>query len=101
MNPIQKLMLCAAIPFLLVTGAAQADGGGIGRSGTYMSHTSDWPMMMMDKLTPEQRTQAIVIQQKMMAMEIEHNEAMAKMQMQYDREMMSMQNQLLELYKGH
>ncbi|MBN3822528.1 hypothetical protein G3O00_02705 [Burkholderia sp. Ac-20384] len=101
MNPIRKLMLCGAIPFLLVAGAAQADGGGIGRSGTYMSHTSDWTMMMMDKLTPEQRTQAIVIQQKMMAMDMAHNEAMAKMQMQHDKEMMALQSQLLELYKGH
>lgn len=101
MNLIKKLMLCGAIPFLLVAGAAQADGGGIGRSGTYMSHTSDWTVMMLDKLTPEQRAQAIVIQQKMMAMEMEHNESMAKMQMQYDKEMMAMQNQLLELYKGH
>lgn len=101
MNPIRKLMLCGAVPFLLFAGAAQADGGGIGRSGAYMSHTSDWPMMMMDKLTPEQRTQAIVIQQKMMSMEMEHNEAMAKLQMQHDKEMMALQSQLLELYKGH
>ncbi|POM16402.1 hypothetical protein CSX04_04696 [Burkholderia cepacia] len=37
----------------------------------------------------------------MMSMEMEHNEAMAKLQMQHDKEMMALQSQLLELYKGH
>jgi len=56
---------------------------------------------MMEKLTPEQRTQAITIQQKMMQMEMDHKEAMAQMEMKHEHEMMQMQNQLLDLFKGH
>ncbi|MGF6852872.1 hypothetical protein B0G69_2766 [Paraburkholderia sp. RAU2J] len=57
--------------------------------------------MMMDKLTPEQRTQAINIQQKMMQMEMDHQDAMSQMEMKHEREMMQLQDQLLDLFKGH
>ena len=82
MNPIRKLMLCGAIPFLLVAGAAGRTAAALVAAAP-MSHTSDWTMMMMDKLTPEQRTQAIGTQQshrhpaKMMAMEMQWRNAEA------------------------
>lgn len=98
MKSIQKIILCGALPFLFATGAAQAEGGGIGLSGTYVT-PPNWEMM--DKMAPEQRSKAISIHQKMMAMEMEHREAMMKMEMQYEHAMMDLQNQLLDLYKGH
>jgi hypothetical protein len=51
----------------LATGAAHAQG--IGHSGMY-TMPPNWGMMM-DKLTPEQRSQAIDIQEKMMKLNME------------------------------
>ena len=97
MKSIQKIILCAMLPLSLATGFAHAQG--IGRAGTYLM-PQDY-QMMMERLTPEQRTQAITIQQKMMQMEMDHKEAMAQMEMKHEHEMMQMQNQLLDLFKGH
>ena len=97
MNSIRKVILCAMLPLALVTGLAHAQG--IGHSGTYLMPPNYG--MMMDKLTPEQRTQAVNIQQKMMQMEMEHQDAMSHMEMKHEHEMMQMQNQLLDLFKGH
>jgi hypothetical protein len=57
--------------------------------------------MMMDKLTPEQRGQAIDIQEKMMKMDIEHQQAAARMDMKYAQVMMQLQTQLLDVFRGH
>ncbi|WDD90415.1 hypothetical protein Bsp3421_000254 (plasmid) [Burkholderia sp. FERM BP-3421] len=96
MNTVKGLVSAGMVALCMVTGVAHADGG-IGRGGMY---GPDWGMMM-EKLTPDQRAQAITIQQKMMQMKMDHEDAMAKMEMDYNHEMMRMQNQLLELYKGH
>jgi hypothetical protein len=97
MKTIRKIILCAMVPLSMAAGSAHAQG--LGRSGTYLM-PQDYHMMM-DKLTPEQRTQAINIQQKMMQMEMDHQEAMSQMEMKHEHEMMQMQNQLLDLFKGH
>jgi len=97
MKSIRNVILCAMLPLSLAAGLAQAQG--IGHNGTYLMPQNY--QMMMDKLTPEQRTQAITIQQKMMQMEMEHQEAMSQMEMKHEHEMMQMQNQLLDLFKGH
>jgi hypothetical protein len=97
MKTIRKIILCAMFPLSIAAGSVHAEG--IGRSGTYLM-PQDY-QMMMDKLTPEQRTQAINIQQKMMQMEMDHQEAMSQMEMKHERKMMQMQSQLLELFKGH
>ena len=55
----------------------------------------------MDKLTPEQRGQAIDIQEKMMKMDIEHQQAAARMDMKYAQVMMQLQTQLLDVFRGH
>ncbi|MGF6638264.1 hypothetical protein OKW30_006006 [Paraburkholderia sp. Clong3] len=97
MKPIQKVILYGMLPFVLAAGAAHAQG--IGRSGTY-TMPPDWAMMM-DKLTPEQRSQAIDIQEKMMKMDMEHQQAMAQMEMKHAQAMMQLQTQLLDIFKGH
>ena len=56
---------------------------------------------MMEKLTPEQRTMAIEIQQKMMQMEAEYQDTLAQMEKKHAHEMMQMESDLLNLYKGH
>jgi GTP-binding protein EngB required for normal cell division len=55
---------------------------------------------MMDKLTPDKRQQAIAIQQKMMQMQMEHDDQMTQMEMKYRHGMMQLQSQLLDIYKG-
>ncbi|MFM0395030.1 hypothetical protein [Paraburkholderia phytofirmans] len=97
MKTFRKIILWAMIPLSIVAGSAHAEG--IGRSVTYLM-PQDY-QMMMEKLTPEQRTQAINIQQKMMQMEMDHQEAVSQMEMKHEREMMQLQNQLLDLFKGH
>jgi hypothetical protein len=97
MKSIRAVMMCCMLPLALAAGAAQAQG--IGHAGTYLMPPNY--SMMMDKLTPEQRTQAIGIQQKMMQMEMEYQDTMAQMEMKHTHEMMQMQNQLLDIFKGH
>jgi len=97
MKSIRKVLLCGMLPFVLAAGAAHAQG--IGRSGTY-TMPPNWGMMM-DKLTPEQRSQAIDIQEKMMKMDMEHQQASAQMEMKYAQSMMQLQTELLDLFKGH
>ncbi|WP_341317260.1 hypothetical protein WN982_38900 [Paraburkholderia sp. IMGN_8] len=97
MKSIRTIILCGLLPLALAAGSVQAQG--IGRAGTYVMPPNY--SMMMDKLTPEQRTQAIGIQQKMMQMEMEYQDTMAQMEMKHAHEMMAIQNQLLDLFKGH
>jgi hypothetical protein len=97
MKSLRKIFLCGAIPLLLAAGSAHAQG--IGHSGMYV-RPPNWDMMM-EKLTPEQRSQAIDIQMKMMKMEMDYEQAKAQMEMKHAAEMMQMQTQLLQLYKGH
>ena len=97
MKSIRALMMCSLLPLALIAGSVQAQG--IGRAGTYLMPPNYG--MMMEKLTPEQRTQAIGIEQKMMQMEMEYQDTMAQMEMKHAHEMMQMQNQLLDIFKGH
>ena len=97
MKSIRAALMCGLLPLALVAGSVQAQG--IGRAGTYLMPPEY--SMMMDKLTPEQRAQAIGIQQKMMQMDMEFQDTMAQMEMKHAHEMMQMQNQLLDIFKGH
>ncbi|SDF94923.1 hypothetical protein [Paraburkholderia phenazinium] len=97
MKSIRSIIVCGLLPLALLAGSVHAQG--IGRSGTY-TMPPNWGMMM-DKLTPEQRTQAIGIQEKMMQMEMDYQDTMAQMEMKHAHEMMQMQAQLLDLFKGH
>jgi hypothetical protein len=97
MNSLRKILLCGLLPLAFAAGSVHAQGG-IGHSGMY-TMPPNWGLM--DKLPPEQRTQAIGIQQKMMQMEMDYQDTVAKMEMKHAHEMMQMQNELLNLYKGH
>ena len=97
MKSIRRVLLCGMLPFVLAAGAVHAQG--IGHSGTY-TMPPNWGMMM-DRLTPEQRSQAIDIQEKMMKMDMEHQQASAQMEMKYAESMMQLQTELLDLFKGH
>jgi len=97
MKSIRAILMCGVLPLALVAGSVQAQG--IGRAGTYLMPPEY--SMMMDKLSPEQRAQAIGIQQKMMQMDMEYHDTMAQMEMKHAHEMMQMQNQLLDIFKGH
>jgi hypothetical protein len=52
-------------------------------------------------MTPGQRSQAIDIQEKMMKMDMEHQQATAQMEMKYAQAMMQLQTELLDIFKGH
>jgi hypothetical protein len=93
MQVIKKIMLCTAVPFLFAIGTAPAHAG-----ARYVPPDAG---MSMDKLTPEQRDQAIEIKEKLMGMEMEYEEALAAMQSKHAHAMMKMEMQLLDLYKGH
>ncbi|ASL46690.1 hypothetical protein bAD24_III04830 [Burkholderia sp. AD24] len=97
MKSIRAAMVCCLLPLAFVAGSAQAQG--IGHAGMYLMPPNY--SMMMDKLTPEQRTQAIGIQQKMMQMEMEYQDNVAQMEMKHTHDMMQMQSQLLDIFKGH
>jgi hypothetical protein len=96
MRSIRKIMLCGLVPLALAAGSVHAQG--IGHNGTYIM-PPNWGMM--EKLTPDQRTKAIEIQQKMMQMETEYQDSVAQMEMKHSHEMMQMENELFSLYKGH
>ena len=96
MKLFRNTALCALSALILAAGAANAQG--IGRSGTYLM-PPNWEMM--NHLPPEQRTKAIELQQKMMQMAAEYNDSIAQMQMKHEHDMMQMQNELLDLFKGH
>jgi hypothetical protein len=96
MRSIQKIMLCGLLPLALVAGSVHAQG--IGHNGTYIM-PPNWEMM--NKMSPEQRTKAIEIQQKIGQMEMEYQDTVAQMKMKHAHEMMQMENELLNLYKGH
>lgn len=93
MQVIKKIALYTAVPFLLAIATIPAQA-----SARYVPPDAG---MSMDKLTPEQRTQAIEIKEKLMHMEMEHQEAMAAMETQHAHAMMQLEMQLLDLYKGH
>jgi hypothetical protein len=97
MKSIKAAILYVALPLVIAAGTVHAQG--IGRAGMYEMPPEFG--MSMDNLTPQQRTQVIEIKQKMMAMAAEHHDTMQQMDMKYGHEMMAMQNQLLEIYKGH
>ncbi|MGF6595756.1 hypothetical protein P3T23_000463 [Paraburkholderia sp. GAS448] len=97
MKSIRQMVLCGMLPLVLAAGTAHAQG--IGHSGMY-TMPPNWGMMM-DKLTPEQRSQAIDIQEKMMKMDMEHQQATAQMEMKYAQAMMQLQTELLDIFKGH
>lgn len=97
MKTIRAAVMCCLLPVVFAVGSAHAQG--IGRAGTYLMPPNY--SMMMDKLTPEQRTQAIGLQQKLMQMDMEYQDTMAQMEMKHMHEMMQVQNQLLDLFKGH
>jgi hypothetical protein len=96
MRSIRKIMLCGLIPLAIAGASVHAQG--IGHNGTYIM-PPNWGMM--EKLTPDQRTKAIEIQQKMMQMETEYQDSVAQMEMKHSHEMMQMENELFSLYKGH
>lgn len=56
---------------------------------------------MTNHLPPEQWTKAIELEQKMMQLEAEYNDSVAQMQIKHEHDMMQMQNELLDLFKGH
>nr|WKF59827.1 hypothetical protein HUO10_004338 [Paraburkholderia busanensis] len=97
MKSIRAAVMCCLLPIALTAGAAHAQG--IGHAGMYLMPPNY--SMMIDRLTPEQRTQAITLQQKMMQMDMEYQDAMAQMEMKHTHEMMLVQNQFLDLFKGH
>lgn len=99
MKKLHKVILCAMLPLCFVASAANAGGNGIGLSGSYV-RPPNWESMM-DKLTPEQRTKVIDIEQKMMQMQIEHDDAVAKTESQFQHSMMQMEAQLFDLFRGH
>jgi hypothetical protein len=57
-------------------------------------------VISMDKLSPSQRDQFVQIKTKTMQIEVEHEQAVAQMDMKYQKSMMEMQRQLMELFPG-
>jgi len=57
-------------------------------------------VISMDKLSPSQRDQFVQIKTKTMQIEMEHEQAVAQMDMKYQQSMMEMQRQLMELFRG-
>ncbi|MFP3557344.1 hypothetical protein SB861_42650 [Paraburkholderia sp. SIMBA_049] len=94
----RKLMTCALVPLVLAFGAT-ADAQGIGRSELSVGPSSTAVVVSMDKLTPGQRDQAVPIKTKMIQIEMEHEQAVAQMDMKYQQSMTEMQRQLMELYR--
>jgi hypothetical protein len=100
MKTVRKIVLCALLPALCAAGAVHAQGGGIGRSGTYGPAWSGDMMLPMDSLSAQKRDQAVQIREKMMQMEMDHEEEMMQTEMKYDQAMMQMHKALLDLYRG-
>ncbi|HTI16498.1 MAG TPA: hypothetical protein VL598_02405 [Trinickia sp.] len=96
MKQIRIMASGAALTLCFVAGMAHAQTTRPG--GMYVA-PPNWEML--EKLTPEQRQQAITIQEKMMQMQMQHEDDMAKMEMKYKHDMMQMQSQMLDLYRGH
>jgi hypothetical protein len=57
--------------------------------------------MSMDKLTAQQRNEVVQIRSKMMQMTMEHDQTMAKMEMDFMQSMMDQQKQLLDVFRAH
>lgn len=96
MKLFRNTTLCALSALILAMSTAHAQG--IGHSGTYLM-PPNWEMM--NHLPPDQRTKAIELEQKMMQMEAEYNDSVTQMRMKHEHDMMQMQNELLNLFKGH
>jgi hypothetical protein len=101
MKIVRKAILCALVPLVCAVGAAHAQGGGIGHNGSYGPRWDSPVTMSMDNLTPQQRNAVVQIKSKMMQTAMEHDHAMAKMEMDFMQSMMEMQKQLFDVFRGH
>lgn len=101
MKTVRNTILCALVPLVYAMGATHAQAQGIGRSGSYMPVWDNPVTISMDKLTEAQRGEVVKIKSRMMQMTMEHEQATAKMEMQFMQTMMDLQKQLLDLYRGH
>jgi hypothetical protein len=101
MKTVRNAILCAVVPLVCAMGATHAQAQGIGRSGTYGTMWDSPVTMSMDKLTAQQRNEVVQIKSRMMQMTMEHEQAMAKMEMEFMQTMMDLQKQLLDVFRGH
>jgi hypothetical protein len=101
MKTVRNVILCAVVPLVCAMGATHAYAQGIGHSGTYGPMWDNPVTMSMDKLTAQQRNEVVQIKSKMMQMTMEHEQAMAKMEMDFMQTMMDLQKQLLDVFRGH
>ncbi|MBN3760635.1 hypothetical protein [Burkholderia sp. Ac-20365] len=101
MKTFRNAILCAVVPLACAIGATHAQAQGIGRSGMYGPWWDSPVTMSMDKLTAQQRNEVVQIKNKMMQMTMEHDQTMAKMEMEFMQSMMDLQKQLLDVFRGH
>src|SRR5260221_3905732 len=99
MKNVRNAIACALLPLVCGVGAVHAQGQGIGHNGSYGPPWDTGITMSMDRLTPEQQDRVIQIKTKMMQMEMDHQEAMTKMEMQFEQTMMPLRKQLLEVFR--